>query len=88
MTHDRLFEAYYQLHRLRECDFPAPLQSAFQSIISNMTCRTDSVSQGQPGRMGDVRQTLRHLNPDEARQIVASITQLIEELGVLIARDT
>jgi hypothetical protein len=38
--------------------------------------------------MGDVRQTLRHLNPDEARQIVASITQLIEELGVLIARDT
>ena len=84
MTSDRLFEAYYPLHLLRECDFPAPFQVAFHSIISDMTGCWDPDPEGRPTRIGDARNTLSHLKPEEAQQIVASLSHLIEELEVWI----
>ena len=84
MTSDRLFEAYYQLHRLKECDFPEPLQPTFHLVMTEFTGRTDAPFEGQFSRIGDVRNTLNHCSQDVARHIVGSLSHLIEDLEVLI----
>ena len=80
MLSDRLYEAYFQLHLLKEHDFPRALQPAFHSIITAMTEKKDPVPAGEPGRVGDARYTLQQLSSEQCLRIVSWITALISEV--------
>ena len=77
---DRLYEAYFQLHLLREDDFPGTLRPAFRSIITAMTEKKDPAPDGHPARIGDARFTLRQMSTDQCLRIVSWITALISEV--------
>src|SRR5687768_208859 len=77
---ERLYEAYFQLHLLREDDFPTRLRPAFNSIITAMTEKKDPVPAGAEGRVGDVRYTLNQMSSQQSLRVVSWITALISEV--------
>ena len=80
MVSDRLYEAYFQLHLLREDDFPLQLRPSFRAIVSAMTEKRDPAPPGDPSRVGDARYTLKQMNTQDCLQIVNWIKALISEV--------
>jgi hypothetical protein len=83
--HDRLYEAWFQLHLLTPDDFPVSMQSKFQAIVYAMTYRKGPTPWGAQGRIGDARNTMHGMHKQECVAVIGQITALIEEVERSIA---
>lgn len=80
ITEVRLYDAWLSIHLLTPNDFPEEMQPRFQELVHAMTCRPDPTPDGMPGRIGDARNTLKGMHPEDCKRILTLLTGLIHEV--------
>ena len=88
MTSDRLYDAYLQIHQLTAADFPEPLRPRFQALLEAMTFRHDTTSSEKQGWIGNARNTLKGMSPEDCEMIIYLLSDLIGELEKTMARQS
>ena len=87
ITEERLYEAYFHIHLLTANDFPEAMQPRFKALVEAMTNRRDPTPFGTPGRIGDARNTLKGMHPEECQKILNLLTGLIVEVERSMGRE-